>query len=367
MKRSNIVLAVLLIVQVAIVVWLFRPTQSGTASVQPLVKDVAADTVTAIKVQDNTNQVSLAKVDGKWVAPDAANYPAITANVTKLISDVVGIDTSRLVATTATSHGRLKVAPSDFIRRVELQTADGKQHVVFVGSSPNVNTTHVRVDGEDAVYLTSGVLAADARSDLGGWINTAYMQYSPESVTGLTVKNGAGNYTFAKAEDGAWNMAGLAASETLTPTAVSDLVNQVANVVMVKPLGKDAKPEYGLDQPQATATLNISPTTGAPFTVTLAVGAADNTANTYTVKSSASDYYATVGKYTLQGLVGATRGEFVAAAPAPAAAATITGTAALSDTAALSNTEAVTAEAPISGVVPLTQTAPVTRTTPLTP
>ena len=86
--------------------------------------------------------------------------------MTKLISDVLAIDNSRLVANTPASQARLKVHADNFARRIELDRANGDPVILYLGTSPNANATHVRLDGQDAVYLTTGALASEASSDL---------------------------------------------------------------------------------------------------------------------------------------------------------------------------------------------------------
>ena len=149
--------------------------------------------------------MQLAKDDGGWTAPDAGGYPAAAASVTKLISDVLAIDTGRLVADTPASHGRLRVDPNNYGRRIELDRAGGDPVVVYLGSSPNANATHVRLDGQDKVYLAPGALASEARSDLAGWIDTRYVTASPDDVARVEIFNTQWAVCAGKGQR--WNMA----------------------------------------------------------------------------------------------------------------------------------------------------------------
>jgi hypothetical protein len=330
MNRNNVILSLLLLVQFGFVVWVFRPTTSASATVAPLVTNVDAGSVSGLTIADATTQVKLVKVDGQWVVPDAANYSVREASVTQLISDVLAIDTGRLVARTPASHARLKVAPNDFVRRLEVQTADGKQHVLLIGSSPTVNTTHVRVDGQDEVYLMTGALAGDARTDLAGWIDTAYVHANPDEIARLSLANAAGVFDFAKGGDGTWTLPGLAEGETVNQDAIGGLASRLANINLTRPLGTTAQAAYGLAAPAAVVTATVQPEGGTVETVTLTIGTADAADNTYVAKVSTSDYYASVADFQVQDFVGKTRPDFVV--PPPAATEAVTATQMISGT-----------------------------------
>ncbi len=301
MSRTNWILAAVLLLQLALAGWMLRPAAQREAA-QPLLRDVAAEAVTRVHISDATGSVTLAKEGGGWSDPDADGFAVQSADVTRLISDVLSVDTARLVANTAASHTRLKVAASDFVHRIELDH-DGKTSVLYVGSSPNANATHVRLDGQDAVYLAPGALASAARSDLGGWIDTRYVDIDPAAVSRIELFNGNGRFTLVKGADGAWGLADQASDEHVDQAVAASLASGLATLQMVRPLGKTVQPAYGLDSPQATATLVLSGTADGGQTLTLDVGAFDEAAGTYTVKSSASDFYALAGKFALQDLL----------------------------------------------------------------
>jgi len=323
-NRNNVILAILLLVQFGLVVWVFRPAVSENAVTAPLVTKLDAGQVTGIVVQDSTGQVQLAKHDGNWVAPGAGDYPVPEAAVTKLISDVLAIDTGRLVASTPASHVRLNVAADNYVRRVELQMADGKRHVLFAGSSPNVNATHVRVDGQDAVYLTTGALSTDARTDLAGWIDTAYVRINAGEIANLVLSNHAGVFDFAKDSDGVWTLDGLAGGETVNQEAVNGLANRLAAIDLLRPLGKTESPTYGLAQPSAVMTATVQAASGAAQILTVAIGVVNPDDASYTTKASTSDYFATIAGFQVQDFVGKTRADFVV--PPPTVSAPLSGT-----------------------------------------
>ena len=310
-SRANWILAGILLLQVGLATWLlvdnYRTGLAVGRAAAPLVANLEPEDVNSVRIGDATGSVLLAKGDTGWSAPEADGYPVTAASVTQLISDVLAIDTGRLVADTPASHGRLRVDTNNYGRRIELDRTNGDPVVVYLGSLPNANATHVRLDGQDAVYVTAGALAGEARSDLAGWIDTRYVAAAPDAVARVELFNPNGRFALVKDADGTWRLEDQGAGERVDQAKVGDLVRQLAGLQMVRPLGKQGKAEYGLETPHATATLTLAGTQDMSQTITLDVGAADEAAGTYTVKSSASEYYASVGKYAVQGLVEQTR------------------------------------------------------------
>lgn len=309
MNRRNWILLIALVVQAGLVAWLYWPRPAQTAA-GPLLPDLAAAQVTGVTVEDNTNRVELAQQEGQWALASGGDFPANSLSVTSFISAVLAVDTGRLVATAPASHVRLRVSDADFVRRVTLATANGEQ-VVYIGTSPNAGTVHVRAGGSDNVYLTDGALAGAARTDLAGWIDTTYVSLDPASVQQVTVTNANGALELVRGEDGEWTLTGLAPGETLDATALQTLASRVASISLTAPLGTTEQPGFGMDTPAAVVSAVISDTAAAPRTVTLTLGAQDAANSSYVAKSSASDYFVRVAGFQVQEFVDAARGQFI--------------------------------------------------------
>jgi hypothetical protein len=311
MTRTNWILAGILLVQAGLAAWLLRPAE-GRSAAQPLVAKLASADVSGVRISDAVGSVQLAKGEQGWSAPEAGGYPVHAAGVTKLISDVLAIDSGRLVANTPSSHARLKVDPNNFARRIELQRVNDDPLVIYLGSSPNANATHVRLEGQDAVYLATGELASEARSDLAGWIDTRYISADPQEVAQIEILNAGGRFTLARAADATWQLDDQGKGERVNQDKAVALVSGLAGLQMVRPLGRESKSQYGLGTPQASFTLTVSSTQDVSQTITLDVGALDDAAGSYTVKSSASEYYASVAKAALQEVLEQTRAGLLA-------------------------------------------------------
>ena len=318
MKRHNQILAAVLVVQIVLSVVVFWPKSQASAESEPLFGDLETGDIVALTITDaDDNRVTLRQAAGDWVLLDADDYPAQADKITPLREKIAGLTTGRLVTRTDASHKRLQVHPGDFVRRIDFETTDGTEQTVYLGSSPRYGTIHFRVDGQSEVYLTSDVTTYDANATAGSWVDTTYLNVIQDDVTGMTLENGNGTFTFTRegaagAADGTWTMEGLAADETLDEARVSTLLRNATLVNMVRPLGKADQPTYGMDEPSAVVTLRTG-----DKTVTLRVGAKDPDDNSYAVISSESPYYVRVAEYSVKDLVENTRDDLLKVEPTP--------------------------------------------------
>jgi hypothetical protein len=113
-------------------------------------------------------------------------------------------------------------------------------------------------------------------------------------------------------------MAELSEDEILDQNAVTALVNQASSVRMTEPVGREVQADFGLEEPQATVTLE----TATGDTHTLLVGAQDPDDSSYIVKASTSPYYVRIDSFTGEAFVNKTRSDFLQEPPAPEAEAT---------------------------------------------
>lgn len=321
MSRLNQILSVVLVVQIALVgLMFFWPQPAAEAGGGPLISDFSASDVTGLTISDNEdNQLVLAKNGSDWVLPEADDFPVDGEKVTPILDKIAGIDTNRLVTETEASHKQLQVASDDFNRRVELSMAGGTKHDLYVGSSAGVGATHVRLDDQPNVYLTSELSAFDVNAKASGWIDTLYFTLPQTATVALTLENANGTFEFKKDGD-TWTLADLAEGETLNESSITQLVNSASSVRMTTPIGKEEQAAFGLDQPQATLTL-----TTADETYTLQIGAQDETDSSYVLKASNLPYYVRVAQFTGDNFVNKTRADFLQQPPTEETTPTDTG------------------------------------------
>lgn len=306
MKRHQQVLAAILIVQIVLSGVMLWPRQTTGGTGQAVFPDLKVEDVTALTITNDQDQsVTLQKTGDTWGLADADAYPVKADTVTALLEKLTKLTDASLVAQTAVSHKQLQVADDAFVRRIEVATSGGKTYTLYLGSAPRYTATHFRAGGKTETYMTSALSTWEVNATANSWIDTSYYQIDQTTLTEVLLQNANGTFAIAKVGEN-WQLADLAADETASAGKTSAVVSKAASITMLRPLGKTAKPEYGLDAPLATVTLKT-----ADATSTLLIGAKDPTDNSYIVKYSDSEYYVAVSEYTVKTLVENARADFL--------------------------------------------------------
>jgi len=312
MNRLQQILAGVLVVQVILAAVLLWP-RAATGGIETLLAGVEAEDIVALVITDaQGNEIELHKMTGAWVLPQADDYPVKADSIQSVVDKMLAVDTQRLVTRTAASHTRLQVAADDFNRRVELETAGGTRHTLYVGSSPSYGATHVRLEGRDETYLTNSITQYDLGATPSSWVDTIYVQVPQDEIVGARLENAQGTVEFNKDEQGNWTLADLQIGEQIDAAGINSMVTRAASLTMLEPLGKEELPAYGLDDPKAVLTV-----VKEAEQITIMVGAQDPNDRSYTVKASTSPYYVRVSEYTVQAMVENAREDFLQPPPTP--------------------------------------------------
>ena len=341
MNRNLVALAGLALVQAILAAAIFwASAKPAGAPPGPLFgEQLKPADVTAFTVTNSDGEsIHLAKQDGSWVLPDADGYHAKADTIESFLKKLSALDTKTLVARNPSSYKRLKVAENDYVRRVDLELADGSKRALYLGSSPRVSALHIRAAKQPGVYLTQELTSADARTSATSWIDTSYLDLSQDELVGLTIENEHGTLSFNKDDQGKWQLQGLAEGETLKESKITTLIRHLTPLRMKEPLGKTAKDSYTFDHPSATLTLTTRSTAKAGDSSNSGDGSADSGGETasgpaevethtytievgakleddYVVRSSESPYYVRVSNFNIGDAVTGAREDFLEAPP----------------------------------------------------
>ena len=318
MNRLNQTLIVLLVLQLIVAAIILVPRPAPASEGESLYPGLEASRVVGLTITGaNGETLYLAKRDGAWVLPEADDYPVMEDKVPPLLDKLVALQAGQPVTETAASHKRLKVAEDDFERLVEFELDDGTLYQLYVGSSPSYGATHIRVGGEDMVYLTSELSLLDVETAVSAWVDRAYLDIPTEQIVAMTIENANGSLDLRNIGEPGWMLTDQAGDETLDQTVVTSLVNRAAYVTLLRPLGREEKADYGMANPSAVVTLRTHSEEDGDQTYTLWVGAQNPEDNSYVVRSSESAYYVRVSEYSVQDLVEYTRADLMEVPPTP--------------------------------------------------
>jgi len=312
MNKQNQILAAILVVQIVILAVVYWPGTS-VAEGQRLFEGLDADQIVKLGIRGlGDEQIQMARGADGWVLPEAGDYPIQEGKVEAFLEKMLGVRADRLVTGTRDSHKRLQVTDEEFERLIEFELEDGMRRKLFLGSSPRYQVIHVRADDQDEVYMALGLSASDAGSGVSNWIDTTYFSVPQDELVAITLENGNGRFEFEKDEAGNWTMINLPAGETLLENNVRSLATRVSLLRMQRPLGREEKGAYGLDDPNARFTLLTRDETGNEQTHIVRIGAAPEGEQGFVVKSAASPYYVLMAEFTVKDLVERTMQDFIA-------------------------------------------------------
>ncbi len=309
-KRTDRVLAGLAVLQIVLVALAFWP-RAAAFRVERLFPDLTGSAFVALTVTGEEGQsVTLRQKEGSWVLPDADDYPVQSGKIVPLLEKIAALTTENLVARTAASHRQLKVAEDAFVRRLDLEKTDGSYLRLYLGTSPRLNSVHLRLDGRDETYLTSNLSTTDIGASASAWVDPIYFSLAMTEVVRFWLENAQGILTLTREAGDTWSMAGLGPEEKVDTSRVESFLRQATSIRMMEPLGRERKPEYGMETPTAVLTLWTK-----DREITLTVGAPNEKKTNYILISSESPYYVRVAGYTVRDIVEKGRSDFLVPPP----------------------------------------------------
>lgn len=310
MTRTQKILSGLLVLQLILVAVVFWPRQAAAVTGGPLFAELDPAEVVRLRIEEGSGGlVELARQESGWVLVSGGGYPADSERIEPILAKIAAAQTARLVTNTAASHKLLQVDEGDYVRRVTMELGNGRNLTFYMGTGEGPNATHVRRAGEDATYLVNNLTIWEVTATPSNWLKTEYVALDRAAVTAVTLQNGNGRFVFGRLDADNWTMEGLAEGETFNQGNFNVILNRATSLRLLRPLGNQPQPEYGLDAPRATLTLTVEEGS-ATSSNTLTVGAVMPD-GTPVIKWSGSDYYVTISAFTVEEMVNFDRTDFV--------------------------------------------------------
>ena len=250
------------------------------------------------------DRIELKSKGDKWVLSSADDYPVKMSEVNKALSLLKGLKSRTRVLEQSTYHQKLEVAPSRYQRKVEVDY-DGGTVVFFIGTSPAFKTAHLRLGSQDDVFQVGDLSTYDFDPRATKWVEQPYVDVEQSHVISLNLENQYGALRLERAlNTGEWVL--LGSSDAPKAESLKGLLDKAAKVNLESPVGRNVKPEYGLEQPRATLRITHAQPGADPETVrsvTLRIGAKLDGADRYYAKASTSDYVVEVAGWAVKPLL----------------------------------------------------------------
>lgn len=253
MKRWIVMCAIVALAQAGLAVWTNVARHAGEtqANKGPVLNLKAAEVNELLFEDGQGRKLALKKEADRWLLPDSGAFPADAERVQGLIDRLAALQRGWPEATTAEAATRFKVAPGTFERKLSLR-ANGKDvAVVYFGTSPGLRKVYLRAD-KDADIQAMPLAPNELELQADNWIDAGVLRLKPEQVTRVDLPN----LHLARTPDGL-QPADLKPEEELVKERRDALVKRLAGLSITAILGKESKPEYGLDTPVLRYTVEL--------------------------------------------------------------------------------------------------------------
>lgn len=228
-----------------------------------------------IDFAEGTEDVELVKEDSQWLVESKDRLPANGDRVNDLLRSTAELERKELVSSNPENQGRYKVNEQG--TRVKLWAGERLQADYYIGEiGPSFNSTYVRKEGEDKVYLVYRVLTSVIRPL--DWRDLSVLNFNPNEVQSVAVTRGGNDFVIKREGDG-WQVGSL--SNEVDGDKVNQLINNLAAL--------KAEDIYKADQVSATGLANSN------WTYTINLNFGDQTSLvelTIGGEDEAGDYYA---------------------------------------------------------------------------
>lgn len=310
MSRINKLLLLLLVTQLALIAYMYRPDRVSVPPTVQFFADIDESQVVGLTITDGERTVTMQKEGAAWHLGAAPHYPVDVKKVEGLVKKLLALTSSRLVTHTAASHDRLKVASDNFTRKLTLSMQGGGSKELLLGTAPNYKSIHVRSPENDNVYLVKGLADWEAAVAPEDWWANNYLDVEPTSVQSVSLRNSHGLIKLSRDKENKWQGEGLPAGKTLADEALHAFLSKACLVQLSAYLGRErTDAEFGLDKPLVDLELV---TASGPIHFKVAAATKADQKDEYVAKASNSPFYVTVHGYEIKGLLDASLPQLLA-------------------------------------------------------
>jgi hypothetical protein len=238
---------------------------SNVASLgQPLLKDLKAADIAAIRIVEPKATLTLAQKDGRWTIAERGGFPADVAKVREFVVRMIELKVAQSEPIGEQDRVRLALeepGKDGAGTLVEFRSADGKALARLVAGKPYFKRESEgasrAADGRFVVLPASAATVvivpdplAQASARSADWIDTT--AFKVEKVKAMEVRfPGGDRWKIERARDDAnWKLAGLRAGEKVSVTRANSASYSLSLVELADVAPPGTKPaDAGLDKP----------------------------------------------------------------------------------------------------------------------
>ena len=244
-------LSILAIIQVALLIGTFM-SDSGLSSQEAntALIEFNKDKIDKIIIKGvDDEEVVISKDGDQWLT--SGSFPADQDKVERILDRLNKLEHGLSLATTDAAIKRFRVSENDFERYLQLEINGNTVAEMYLGTGAGARRIHVRPANEAAVYVVE-FSSYELSSEISDWQDKTVLHIVADDVTSIE----ANDITLLrnksaddKKEFSEWASSDLEEGETLDQEAINKLLRSLCSLNFKTVLGKDLKPEYGLEDP----------------------------------------------------------------------------------------------------------------------
>ncbi|MBU0484575.1 MAG: DUF4340 domain-containing protein [Proteobacteria bacterium] len=294
MNNRNKLLAALMILQIMVIGYIYRPGKISAPPTTDLFTGLETGAVKSLEITDDQGKtLTLTKNQNNWSLElePGVPFPADPEKIEELLKKVATLKSTRLVTRTKASHDRLEVEDNKFSRRLKIIPENSAATTLYLGTAPNYQTIHLRNGNSDNVYLAHDFSTWEVTTDHESWWQNKYINLSPDELNKVELQNSHGSFTLKKTEN-VWHtdVGQLAAAK------VQDFIDQAGQILLTGVVLN--KNDYPTGEPLTTLKL-----TTKENIIKLLIWELPGNDGEYIMKSSASPFYVEAASYGIKTLL----------------------------------------------------------------
>jgi hypothetical protein len=236
-------------------------------------------TVEEIEITAESGEVTrIRKQDGDWQIVQPAGVPADSTKTSSIASTLESLEEQRVVSENASSLASFGLEPPRITVAFRKSGETDMRRLLVGRKTPTGSDLYAKVDGQPKVFLIASFLEDSLNQTTFDLREKSALKFARDGVDALRLDApGSPATAFAKKGD-AWRLtAPVSASADFAAVdgIVSRLFQAQMKSLVADDVGSDAA-KYGLDKPQATATLGLGSTQA-----TLVIGAKQDDTSVY--------------------------------------------------------------------------------------
>lgn len=224
-----------------------------------------------VEIRAESGAVTRVKRDGStWKILEPAGLEGDTAQIATLVTALDTLEAERTVDENPASVGAYGLEPPRFTVAYRKEGQPTMQRLQVGSKTPTGSDLYARVEGQSKVVLIASYHESSLNRTTFDLRDKAVLKFAREGVTSVQLQGADGPPRTMTKQGDEWRLTSPVAARA-DAGAIDGLIGQIAQMQMKTVVAEDGTSElktYGLDRPQATATIGLGSTRAA-----LALGA----------------------------------------------------------------------------------------------